>query len=138
MDTPFGPARQTVAMTIAGAWPPKVGLIERLRSSIVRGKRSHRARNPEKFKSNAKVNLGVAPKVTKEWRKSNSKVTKTRESYFLVIFLLTFSLLFRCFLISQGFGLCGTFAPQNSSKTFEAGFFLQSEIHFQENLSGRI
>ena len=33
---------------------------------VMRGKRSHRARNPEKFQSNEKVTLGVNPKVTRK------------------------------------------------------------------------
>ena len=81
----------------------------------MRGKRSHRARNPRKFEVTKK-------KVTK---KSIKKDKKTQgKSHFLG----TFSLLFRHFRVdpqshffvtfsfefSGGFGLCGTFCPSQS------------------------
>ena len=73
---------------------------------IARGKRSHRARNPEKLKVTKKWLWGSTRKHN-EKLKSNKKVTKTGEkllfcyffSYFFVTFgstpKLTFSLLFR-------------------------------------------
>ena len=90
---------------------------------VVRGERSHRARNPEKLKATKKfkqkkVTLGIHAKVTKKQLKSNKKVTKTGDkllfSYFFVTFACipkVFFLLFKLFRCFKFFGVLGSVGP---------------------------
>ena len=103
---------------------PEIAISE---TRVVRGKRSHRARNPRKFKVTKKYqknHSGGRPqsseKITKNELKSNFSPVFVTVSllfrYFRVYpqsyFFATFSLLW----IFLGFGLCGTFCPSQDKR----------------------
>ena len=100
-------------------------------SWVERGKRSRRARNPEK--KIEKVTMGVDKKVTKKYLKNDKTWGKC---YFLVAFSLLSGRapesLFRCFFVFRGVVPCGTFFRSHSGTlalktedfSFKKSFFL--------------